>query len=76
MWNFAGISGDGARFEIEGLNVWEFPWQITRDERATVQDPRYNQSYQFSVYCITNGEKEVKFAAGEFSNCLWGFYVL
>jgi len=42
---------------------------------ADVTDPRYGQHFTFDVWSIATGKKSVQFAAGEFSNGMWGFYV-
>jgi hypothetical protein len=61
-------------FKIGGLDVWKHQWHDTK-ERAQVQDPHYHQDFTFHVYEIQNGGQTVAFAAGEFSNSMWGFYV-
>jgi hypothetical protein len=73
-WKFIGWSGDGGPFEIAGVNVWSQKWIRHPEETAKVIDPRYGQSFSFSVYDILAGEQRLTFAAGEFSNCIWGFY--
>jgi hypothetical protein len=73
-WEFVGAGPDGESRSIGGLDVWEHDWRDTQ-ERAHVKDPRYQQNFTFSVWEIRSGDCIVTFAAGEFSNCLWGFYV-
>jgi hypothetical protein len=73
-WEFAGATPDGQSFKIAGLDIWKHEWKATK-ERAHVKDPRYHQEFTFHVYEIRSGDKIVTFAAGEFSNCMWGFYV-
>ncbi|MBE0543234.1 MAG: hypothetical protein IH623_17965 [Verrucomicrobia bacterium] len=73
-WEFAGAAPDGQTFEIGRLDVWKHEWNDTK-ERARVKDPRYHQEFTFHVYVIIGADKTVAFAAGEFSNCMWGFYV-
>ncbi len=73
-WKFVGHCFDGDHFEIEGVNVWSRGWQSTGTQ-ATIGDPLYTwQSHTFSVYTITDGHKVIEFAAGEFSNTVWGFF--
>lgn len=38
-----------------------------------VRDPLYGQEYKFPVYTVVTRGEEQEFAAGEFSNCIWGF---
>jgi hypothetical protein len=73
-WEFVGAGSDGQSFTIGGLDVWEHDWRDTK-ERAHVKDPRYQQDFTLHVWEIHSGGRVVAFAAGEFSNCMWGFYV-
>lgn len=73
-WEFVGATPDGQSFQIAGLDVWKHEWRDTR-ERAHVKDPHYHQDFTFHVYEIGSPGAVVTFAAGEFSNCMWGFYV-
>jgi hypothetical protein len=73
-WEFAGAVPDGQSFMIGGLDVWKHEWRDTR-ERVAVKDPHYQQDFTFSVYEIGGAGEAVSFAAGEFSNCIWGFYI-
>jgi hypothetical protein len=74
-WKFLGRCLAGDTFLINGVNVWSGSWQIVTGEQAYVKDPLYGQDFSFQVYTITVGEKQIKFAAGEFSNMVWGFYI-
>jgi hypothetical protein len=75
QWKFVGTPVDERNYVINGVNVWAHKWQEIEDETAHVQDPHYSQDFQFDVYIIEHEEQRVKFAAGEFSNGVWGFYV-
>jgi hypothetical protein len=75
-WDVLGACGEGQRFEIEGLNVWAHEWIEEKEvPRAEVKDPQYGQSFAFHVYRVESGSKKARFAAGEFSNSVFGFYV-
>ena len=74
VWQFAGSSKDGGPFEIRGVNVWSQGWQASPGEEAPVHDPVYGQGFVFRVYTIRDGDEKIEFAAGEFSNGVWGFY--
>lgn len=72
-WVFVGHCLENDPFELEGVDVWR-NWVIT-GERAEIRDPLYHwQEYNFPVYTMTDGKKTVEFAAGEFSNNVWGFF--
>jgi hypothetical protein len=72
-WEFVGVTADGQPFMVGGLDVWKHEWTDTK-ERIQVKDPLYQQDFTFSVFQIGKGSQVVTFAAGEFSNCMWGFY--
>jgi len=74
-WKFIGACSDGERFEIEKTNVWDHKWIRREGQKAEVKDPLYNQDFHFEVFQISIFNRHIVFAAGEFSNCIWGFYV-
>ena len=75
VWQFAGSSNEGEAFQIKGVNVWKQGWQVVPGLEAHVNDPVYGQEFIFRVFTIQDGEEKIEFAAGEFSNGIWGFYV-
>ena len=74
-WEFFGACADGQEFEINGINVWKHAWVSLNEPKAKVKDPSYGQSFEFPIYKVEHEGKQATFAAGEFSNCIWGFYV-
>ena len=74
-WKYIGHCVDGATFDIAGLNVWQHEWIKVAEPDAHVKDPAYGSLFKFPVYAIEADGKRILFAAGEFSNCVWGFYV-
>ena len=73
-WKHIKTLVDGERFDVNGLNIWESEWKDTR-ERVVIKDPLYGKDFTLSVYEIVKGQTTAKFAAGEFSNCVWGIYL-
>ncbi|ABG57731.1 conserved hypothetical protein [Cytophaga hutchinsonii ATCC 33406] len=73
-WPHIRTLTDGDWFELNGLNIWDHDWMNTA-EKIQIKDPLYAQDYTFTVYEITNGPVAVAFAAGEFSNGVWGIYL-
>lgn len=73
MWKFvkSGIEGD---CELFGVNIFDYRWKST-NQKVDVLDPIYNQKHEMTIYNADIGSKVVTFAAGEFSNCVYGFYV-
>lgn len=58
----------------EEQGKFEFEWMKT-GEKVVVKDPLYGQKYTFPVYKVNIQDKEYAFAAGEFSNSVFGFYI-
>ena len=44
-------------------------------KRVKVKDPIYHQDHTFEVWQVEIDGQIHRFAAGEFSNCVWGFYL-
>lgn len=66
-----GIDGNTMLF---GVNIFDYPWKNTQ-RNAIIHDPLYDHEYSFSIYTVDINGQEYEFAAGEFSNCVWGFYL-
>ena len=73
-WKHIKTVIDSEPFVIDGMNIWDYKWSSTNDS-IQIKDPLYGKAYSFNVYEISNKENKVKFAAGEFSNCIWGIYM-
>ena len=73
LWEHVTTGPDGNCI-LFGVNIFEYEWNDT-DEKVIVADPQHHQTYHFSIYtaCIEGSIK--RFAAGEFSNCVWGFFI-
>ena len=66
-----GVDGNARLF---GVNIFDYEWE-RMGKSVDVTDPLYGQKYTFSVYKVMIDNKEYEFAAGEFSNCIYGFFV-
>ncbi len=75
QWVHVATSLEGEDKKIKDVEIWEQEWEPMEGEVALVKDPNYGQTHRFSVYRIQKDEKVVEFAAGEFSNGVWGFYL-
>ena len=73
-WKYVGHGIEGEKLEISGINVWDHKWVNRKGERAEIKDPLYGQIHCFHVYEIFAQERQIVFAAGEFSNGVYGFY--
>lgn len=72
-WKFETFGLDG-QCKLFGVNIFEYDWQST-GKRVKVQDPVYGQEHIFAVWQAEIDGQIRHFAAGEFSNCVWGFYL-
>jgi hypothetical protein len=76
IWRDAhvGIEPDG--LQIGGVEVWKHKWRRTGEPPLDLPHPRYpNQTHQYDVYEIEDAGHSVRFAAGELSDGVWGFYI-
>jgi hypothetical protein len=75
-WQAAGIVAEGDPIMVGGLNPWSFEWRRVQEEPVELPHPAYpNQRHRMWVYEIESGGRRVRFAAGELSASVWGFYV-
>lgn len=74
-WRFVSIGLEGDPTDIGGVNPWEVKWTSTGG-RITVAHPSYaEQRHTMFTYEALAPSGTVTFAAGEFSNGVWGFFV-
>lgn len=73
QWSFVKSGPDGD-CNLFGVNIFDYEWENT-GENATVKDPAYHQEHTFPVWRMNINGVARTFAAGEFSNCVWGFYI-
>lgn len=68
-----GVENDA--FAIGGVPVWTQPWRPVGVPPVTLPHPAYaHQAHRFEIYDIGEGTTRRRFAAGELSNGVWGFY--
>jgi hypothetical protein len=66
---------EGEKFIINGLNIWDFEWQSTKEyfERKDTSYRRY-PSRRINVYKIHHEDIAARFGAEDISNCVWEIY--
>ena len=72
-WKYETFGPDG-QCKLFGVNIFDYDWQTT-GKRVKVKDPIYHQDHTFEVWQVEIDGQNYRFAAGEFSNCVWGFYL-
>ena len=74
-WRFVSIGLEGDPVDVGGVNPWGKAWTDTR-ERIVVAHPSYpNERHRMWTYEVAGPDGPVAFAAGEFSNGVWGIFV-
>ncbi len=74
-WRALAVISEGAPLKIGGLNVWEQKWRDT-GVRVELAHPSYpNQLHRFCIYQVGPWWRSTRFAAGELSANVWGFYL-
>jgi hypothetical protein len=75
-WKTVGVVYEGDPIWIGGFNVWNHKWNLLKGPALELPHPSYpSQRHSMSVYEITAGGERVRFAAGELSANVWGFYI-
>jgi hypothetical protein len=69
-----GFANDG--LTLDGLDVWQSPWRPVDGFALELPHPAHPQQiHSYDIYDIGPINQPVRFAAGEVSNGVWGFYV-
>lgn len=75
-WSLVHIGFEGDAVDIDGLNPWTAGDWGPSIGSITVAHPSYPaQRHTMSTYRVLGPSGLVEFAAGEFSNGVWGLYV-
>ncbi len=75
-WKHVAMGFEGEPGSLGGLNPWQLKWHSLAEPQITVAHPSYTQERHLMwIYELHAEGTIVKFAAGEFSNGFWGFYV-
>lgn len=75
-WRFVGIGFEGDPVDIGGgIDPWKVEWTSTHG-RIVVAHPSYSsERHVMFTYEVAGSDPTIAFAAGEFSNGVWGFFV-
>jgi hypothetical protein len=75
-WRAVGVAIERRPIQIHDLNVWDYNWTRLPEPPLELPHPSYpSQLHMMRVYEITANGEHVRFAAGELSANVWGFYV-
>lgn len=74
-WRVRHIGFERDRLVINGVDVWAVPWQTLDATGVELPHPAHpRELHRFSVYEANDGRRDIRFAAAELSNGVWGFY--
>ena len=74
-WRFLHVGFEGDQVELDGVRLWGVDWGRSQG-RIVVAHPSYpDQRHLMWIYRIPTERGVVAFAAGEFSNGVWGFFM-
>ena len=71
-WKLLGSTIDDS-FIIDGVDIFKEKWKDT-GIIVNLKDPLYGDIKTFKVWTVISRNDEITFAAGEFSNNVWGIY--
>jgi hypothetical protein len=75
-WKFVSIGFETSPVAVQGVDLWTYERQwVSKNEKIVVSHPSYpSERHPMFVYSLEVDGKIVTFAAGEYSNGVWGFY--
>jgi hypothetical protein len=75
-WKLVNMVSDGQAISVCGVNPWNFEWRPVDVDEVVVSHPAHPlERHGMRVWEIDTGERMIRFAAGEYSPMIWGFYI-
>ena len=75
-WQYHDIGFESQTKKNDGINICKYPWNDMDEPSFEVPHPQYpDQRHKITPYFINTKGKNLTFAAGEVSNCVWCIYV-
>lgn len=62
-------------YKGNSIYIWD-KFSFITDNKIEVTDPIYNQKYLFNIWNFNVKNKRISFAIGEFSNGVYGVFVI
>ena len=76
IWRAAHVGLEGDGLTIDGVEIWKQTWHSAGEAPLSLPHPSHpNQRHRFEIYQVGDAQRPIRFAAGELSNGVWGFYV-
>jgi hypothetical protein len=74
-WRFLSIGLEGDVVDLGGVNVWDQEWAPMATSITVAHPENPSQRHAMDVFQVPGSSPPIVFAAGEFSNGVWGFYI-
>ena len=75
-WRHVATVAEGDRVAIDGVDPWRSSWHASDEPAIVVAHPSWpSQRHHLRVYELHTQARVVRFAAGELSPGVWGFFV-
>lgn len=75
-WKAVDVVIEGHPIDVGGINPWDYEWRRVESDRLELPHPAYpSQLHAMNVYEIDGPDGAVRFATGELSANVWGFYL-
>lgn len=76
QWRVVGTARSGAPISVAGMNPWDHEWRTLAEAPVSLPHPQYpEQLHRMTIYEVNAQGRSIRFAAGELSNNIWGFYL-
>ena len=76
-WRPVHVGLEGDAVSVNGVALWRHNWRQLSEDAVVVPHPSYpSERHKAWVYEVDANGETARFAAGELSNGVWGFYVL
>lgn len=74
-WRYVHVGLEGDNASIGGMGIWKHQWRDLSLRPLHLPHPSHpDQLHIYNIYEIGELHRPVRFAAGELSNGVWGFY--
>ncbi|MBC8067583.1 MAG: hypothetical protein IAG13_04545 [Deltaproteobacteria bacterium] len=75
-WRHVATVAEGDPVGLDAVDPWRLQWHALAEPAIVVAHPSWpSQRHRLPVYELRTPEQTLRFAAGELSAGVWGFYV-
>jgi hypothetical protein len=75
-WRAVHVGFDNDGLTLGGIVIWEQHWRPAGVPPVELPHPAHpHQRHSFDIYTVGDPATPIRFAAGELSNGVWGFYL-